>query len=774
MKQSLNYNWQFIKGYTDTYLNEVPDDIIDVDIPHSAEIIPYNYFSIKKYLGEYTYFKNFDISDYKNYQVFTLRFEAFMLQAKIYLNGKFLGDFISGYIPVEIDISEFVKEKDNHLIVILSTKEDPLIPPFGNKVDYLTFGGIYRGVYLLKNKKNYIKKSLIHASKNGEIDINDILSTTSSKYKILHEIYLDDELITANEKNHFKIDNPQLWDIDNPTLYTLKTIIRSEDGEECYFTKFGFRDATFKKDGFYLNDKKIKLLGLNRHQSYPYIGYAASKSLQIDDANTLKYEAGVNVVRTSHYPQDENFLNRCDEIGLLVINEIPGWQFISQEEKWRNQHFDNVKSMIIEEYNHPSLIAHGIRIDESIDDHNLYLESNKIAHSLDKYRPTLGVRNFKDSELLEDIYAYNDFSSNSLNHGLDNPKTIKSLKKDTPYLVSEYLGHMLPTKAFDNEERRIEHALRHATIINDINKYSSLTGGIAWCAFDYNTHQEFGSGDNVCYHGIFDIFRNRKYASYIYQSQSDFTPVLKVLSSFNLGDFSSSNYHCIYIATNLDYVDLYSGDKFIKRYLPLNSEFPNMTHPLIKVDDIIGDSFTDERFKDNDKIIISKLLSKLAFNSINDLSLKDKLKMKKMIKKYHRNNNDLDSIFDRYINLSKDSTFVFKGYKNNKIARVDKFGHSSKTFLDVSSSKNELVNEDTYDTLRITVRHVDEYDHVLNYSFLPLFITVDGPIKLLSPNSVSLVGGQISIYARSIREKGDARIIISTPIDEKIVDIKVK
>ena len=132
-------------------------------------------------------------------------------------------------------------------------------------------------------------------------------------------------------------------------------------------------------------------------------------SIQKDDADILKYKAKVNVVRTSHYPQSEHFLNRCDEIGLLVINEIPGWQHISNDESWRNQFFINITKMINKEYNHPSLIAHGVRIDESKDDHDLYLKANDIAHSIDKTRPTLGVRNFANSELLEDIYAYNDF-----------------------------------------------------------------------------------------------------------------------------------------------------------------------------------------------------------------------------------------------------------------------------------------------------------------------------------------------------------------------------
>lgn len=217
-------------------------------------------------------------------------------------------------------------------------------------------------------------------------------------------------------------------DFKKPSFIYFKNNFKTSKGVDEYVTKFGFRTAEFKKDGFYLNGKKEKLIGLNRHQSYPYIGYAATKSLQEDDANILKEAAGINVVRTSHYPQDEAFLSRCDEIGLLVLDEIPGWQYLSKDEKWRNQHYKNVYEMVKEDYNHPSVIAHGVRVDESQDDHELYQKSNEIAHELDPYRQTLGVRNFKDSECLEDIYAYNDFSCENITHGLDDPKTIKKEK----------------------------------------------------------------------------------------------------------------------------------------------------------------------------------------------------------------------------------------------------------------------------------------------------------------------------------------------------------
>lgn len=165
----------------------------------------------------------------------------------------------------------------------------------------------------------------------------------------------------------------------------------------------------FKSDGLYLNSRKLKIRGLNRHQSFPYIGYAMPESMQIMDADILKYELGLNAVRTSHYPQSHAFIKRCDEIGLLVFTEMPGWQHIVREE-WKNQACVNLKEMIVQYRNHPSIFMWGVRINESKDDNSFYTRTNAIAKALDPTRARAGVRANKRSHLLEDVYTYNDFS----------------------------------------------------------------------------------------------------------------------------------------------------------------------------------------------------------------------------------------------------------------------------------------------------------------------------------------------------------------------------
>ena len=147
---------------------------------------------------------------------------------------------------------------------------------------------------------------------------------------------------------------------------------------------------------------------MNRHQSYPYIGYAAPESLQREDARILQEELHCTAVRTSHYPQSQYFLDECDRRGLLVFTELPGWQHIG-DDNWKDAACEMLREMLLQNRSHPSIILWGVRINESVDDDTFYTRTNKIAHQLDPSRATSGVRYLEKSHLLEDVYAYNDF-----------------------------------------------------------------------------------------------------------------------------------------------------------------------------------------------------------------------------------------------------------------------------------------------------------------------------------------------------------------------------
>ncbi len=213
---------------------------------------------------------------------------------------------------------------------------------------------------------------------------------------------------------------------------------------------------SFTPDGFFLNGKHLKLRGLNRHQTYPFVGQAMPARVQRRDAWILRKDFKCNIVRTSHYPQSPHFLDACDELwpaGFGRDSRLAAHRRCSSGRICRSNH---VETMIRRDWNHPSIIMWGVRVNESRDDHDFYTRTNQVAHSLDDSRQTGGIRYRYDSELLEDVFTMNDFRIplRPPNHPL--------------YFNTEFIGHMYPTKRNDNIERITEHTMRHARVHNQL------------------------------------------------------------------------------------------------------------------------------------------------------------------------------------------------------------------------------------------------------------------------------------------------------------------
>ncbi len=179
------------------------------------------------------------------------------------------------------------------------------------------------------------------------------------------------------------------------------------------------------------------------------------------------------------------------------------------------------------------------------------------------------MRCFRESSFLEDVFTYNDFSNGVLepNH--------------QPYLITEFAGHMFPTKSWDHEERLVDHALLHAGIHNSQLGNGKISGAIGWCAYDYNTHIEFGSGDRICYHGVMDIYRLPKWAAYFYKSQLPPSKqiVLQPATHWTLGDRSGGGINRLTIFSNCDEVEVTIGEIEVGRFEPDRDAYPNLLHP---------------------------------------------------------------------------------------------------------------------------------------------------------------------------------------------------
>ncbi len=788
----INNDWKFSTEFVPGMENAGFDEsaLETVRLPHSCANMPFHYFDEHAYQMLCGYRKTFTApSEWQGKRVF-LTFEGVAHAARVFLNGKMIGEHRCGYTSFSLELTkDLLLGESNVIAVEVDSRENLNIPPFGYVIDYMTFGGIYREAYLEVAEQSYIKdvfnRSILPSSLRGEeksdatIKSNVVLDGTfeAASYSVRQTIYANGDAIASvsapvdgSELSFLhEVHQVKLWSLEHPTLHEVKTELMYRGQVVDQRTDIlGIRLAKFEEDGFYLNGVKTKIRGLNRHQSYPYVGYAMPENMQRQDADILKYELGCNAARTSHYPQSHYFIDECDRIGLLVFMEFPGWQHIGNEE-WKEQACQNAREMITEFRNHPSIILWGVRINESKDDDAFYLRTNAIAHELDDSRPTGGVRCFKKSNLLEDVYTYNDFSYDGSNAGCDKKRKVTPDMKKA-YFISEYNGHMFPTKAFDWEEKRVEHALRHATVLDAIAENDDIAGGFGWCMFDYNTHKDFGSGDRICYHGVMDMFRNPKLASIIYAMQQDEEMVLELSSSMDIGEHPGCNRGLTYILTNADAVRMYKNGTFIKEYKPSDSPFKHLKHGPIVIDDFIGDEIAKhEKFKKHQAEVVK--------NCLNETALYGYRPTKKVIWNalqaillYHMSFGDAYSLFGKYIGDwgGTSTEYRFEAIKDGQVVKTMVKCPMTKTKLVALPNTSELKETSSYDVMEVRLYMKDENENLLSFYNDSVVVSTEGPIELIGPSVVGLQGGMAGIYVKTIGECGKASITVTSTSGEKV------
>ncbi len=774
-KVAVNDGWLYAPDYKKQYCQASFDDSHweVVDLPHTNVLLPRHYFDEQVFCFVSTYRKHLQNELPDEYSA-SLRFEGIASQAKVYGDGLLLYTHTGGYLPFEVPLG---KKSSILITVVVDSREDETVPPFGGSIDYLTFGGIYREASIVLHLEQRILSLLVESQNPEEVHFRgmtasaDGLNYTARILDGEKELYrIEDLLLHEDFESGCTSLSLQSWSPENPKLYTFELSL--ENGE-TRSVRFGSRSVCFAKDGFYLNGKKRKLIGLNRHQSYPYVGYAMPESGQREDALRLK-ELGVDLVRTSHYPQHPSFLDACDELGLLVFEEIPGWQHLSGNEKWRQLCLENVEGMIVRDFNHPSIILWGVRINESGDDDELYAATNALARKFDPNRQTGGVRNFAKSSLLEDVYTYNDFSHDGTNAGLAKKGTICSM--EAPYMVTEFCGHMFPTKRYDAPIQRKEHALRHYRTLDVMFGSEGISGAIGWCMNDYNTHSNFGSGDQVCYHGVCDQGRAAKLAAYAYMSQKDSPPVMVLSSAPDNGDFPKASIGALLVATNCSAVRVFFQDEEVGTYYPDRKSFPHLPHPPVLLTDLIGKRLEKEIYlskKDRDRLRV--LLNKVGRQAAS-LTLVDKIRMSWFLMRYRLKYDDAVSLFTRYVGNwgAKASLWRFEGLIDDKVVCLESYGEHKASYLEVETRTTKIVLGETYSMvwLNVSIRK-EGMTLPLPYAHEPFSVAVEGPLRLVSPALALCEGGTAVVYLRTIGEKGKAKVTISSSMGDKSINLTV-
>lgn len=763
MDIAFNNDWLFTENFDAGF-----DEAVSVRLPHTAKEIPYNYINCRDYQMVCGYRKIFTAPGDWQGKKLILRFDGAAHETTVFCNGERVGYHACGYTAFCVDITDLVRLGGENVIdVRLDTRESLNIPPFGFVIDYLCYGGLYREVTLEVKEPEYIKEVLIENTGLREIRVRIASECGSLVTDIVDN---SGAVISSAVGKAFELNVPEaeLWSVDSPALYTAR--VRAMRGGECVDEKrlrFGFRTVKFKSDGFYLNGERLKIRGLNRHQSYAYVGYAMPRSVQELDAEILKNELGVNAVRTSHYPQSQHFISRCDELGLLVFTEIPGWQHIGDED-WKRQAVKNTDEMVRQYMHHPSIMLWGVRINESQDCDELYRRTNAVAHTLDSGRQTSGVRYIEKSRLLEDVYAYNDFSHCGDNAGLK-PKKSVTAKKHNGYLVSECNGHMFPTKAFDDERHRLDHALRHAKVLDAMYADDDISGIFPWCMFDYNTHQDFGSGDGICYHGVMDMFRNPKLASAVYASQSEDKPCCVVSSSMDIGEHPAGDIGRVYVFTNADCVRLYKDGVFVREFAPSREEYPALPHPPVIIDDFIGELLiTQEGFDEKTAAAVKECLLAVAKFGPSSLPPKILAKFARLMLLKGFKFSDGVELYGKYIgNWGGEATkWRFDAVKGGRLICSVTRSPGQRVHLEVSTSKTQLCEGDTYDAAAVRIRAVDEHGNLAPYWQEPVILKCSGPIMLIGPEIISLKGGSGGCYVKTCGSSGSAELCVN--------DIKIK
>lgn len=789
----LNDDWLFTEQFEDSLAApEYPENTLQpIRLPHTCKETPFHYFDESLYQMVSGYRRHLLIpKDWQGKRIL-LTFEGAAHDSTVFCNGKKVGEHHCGYTAFTVDLTDNVLYgQDNLLCVRLDSRENLNVPPFGYVIDYMTYGGIYRDVRLEVKEKVSLSDIFVHTAidfRSSPVTAqitSEITLTESDENVTIRQYYMPKSTATAQESwrllceqtvsadvscdKEFSltatITAPLLWDTEEANLYILKTQLYQDNTllDETE-TTFGIREAVFKKDGFYLNGRKLRIRGLNRHQSFPYVGYAMPKSMQRLDADLLKKELGLNAVRTSHYPQSHYFLERCDELGLLVFTEFPGWQHIG-DDSWKAQAVANAEDMIRQYRNHPSIILWGIRINESPDDDAFYEKTNAVAHKLDPSRPTGGVRAMKKSHLLEDVYTYNDFLHDGEMPGCDPKKKVTS-DMEKPYLISEYNGHMYPTKAFDNEERRSEHAIRHANVLDAVAGQSDIAGSFGWCMFDYNTHKDFGSGDRICYHGVMDMFRNPKLASNIYACEQEQTPVLEITSSMDIGEHPGCNRGNIYILSNADSVKMYKNDRFIKEYLPEMSPYKHLKHGPILIDDFIGDSLAqNERFRPKHAKEITDAMNLVARGSLNHIPKRLYLTALKLLLIYHIDFAEVTRLYTKYIGDwgGTATIYRFDAIKDGKVVKSVTKEPVREIRLEAEADHTILTEQHTYDVALVRIRAVDDHGNVLPFYQEPVRLITEGDISIIGPDTIALQGGMGGTYVKSTGRSGRGALLLQS------------
>lgn len=547
-------------------------------------------------------------------------FEGVMTTATVYLNGVELGQHQGGYLPFSVELTAGLTEDDNVLALTVDATWQQ-VPPDGasagpDALGYLEPGGIYRDVFLRLVPDVFISDvfakatGVLSASPGVEVQVTLDVGNVPDQPVAVSVALMDGTAFVASAAETVAVTSSglvtttltitgfsgvTLWSPDEPKLYQISATVLAGGVAHSVQINTGFREAIFlataEQSGFYLNGERLEIFGLNRHQLFPFTGMAGCERLQRRDAEILK-ELNCNMVRCSHYPQSPYFLDACDELGLMVWEEPPGWQYVGGA-AFQDIVVQNVTDMVIRDRNRPSVIVWATRLNESANDPELYAQTRQLAYQLDGSRQTTGALDYQNtSEWAEDVYAFDDY------HSVNGNATLNPPISGVPYMISEAVGALDGAPLYrwiDSASTLQEQGRMHAQVHNiaqaDPDGYAGLLG---WAGFDFQVSDGPSKvWHNIRWPGVMDTFRIPKPGAGFYESQVDpnVRPVIVPMFFWDFGPNSPAEGpgQNAMIATNCDTLKLYIDGTLLTSVTPDAHDYGGLAYPPAFADLTVSD-----------------------------------------------------------------------------------------------------------------------------------------------------------------------------------------
>lgn len=528
-----------------------------VSLPHTAFVE--DYVIRQPWQGICYYKRRLSLSPAQAAGQVWIEFEGAMQLADIWINGRHAAQHAGGFTTFVVDGTGLLRAGDNELVVRLDNRDNPLIPPGKplGALDFCYHSGLYRDVNLIC--KGHVH--LTHPLLAGEVAGGGIFVTYPAVSKERAEVKVKAEVANASPDSRtlkvrhtlfewtarkgcgkavargeiplylaagqkgtpvqtLAVSAPRLWSPSSPHLYVLRTeVIEGHKVLDTEDTRIGIRRFEMTREGCYVNGERVYLEGTNRHQEYPYVGNAISDRAQWRDAWQMRC-AGFNTVRLGHYPQDPAMLDACDELGLLAIEPIPGWQFYNKDSLFIGLTYESIRELIRRDRNHPSILLWETTLNEAWPPTEWKDGAVSVAHA-----------EMPDGQCFTsgDSYGYSGFDvcyNDWRDADFSRPNNSTKPGFIREYYDYEFGGHYSTSRVTRGDgERALRQNLWNAqwSLNSNRTRSNATMGGAIWSMYDYNR----GCCDNICYSGVADLFRLPKYSLHFYRSQllpGSFTP----------------------------------------------------------------------------------------------------------------------------------------------------------------------------------------------------------------------------------------------------------